>query len=304
MYEEENQLTAVTPEQRDAYFASQGQGGPSEPVPSSDAPAPGPAPAQGGALTIPGDTTGVLSAFGERANATEARAAQLESAFNAASEQARRELLGKQALAFAKENNLPLTDKRVVEMAGKGTINPVEKGLSFLSGIIGLPLGILGKAMGENIDVTAPFKPEQTAMKNAREAIASLDMERATALSKLEDIRTRNRIGMLDALGPTLKDLNKANQPMKFGTAQERMRAQFAQEIFGVEDNDPRIPDLMYRPEVDRRILTWATEYSKATVSGGQVARNENPTPRAPSTAAPKYEYKVEGGKVFRRRVN
>lgn len=266
----DQEFNPITPEQNQRLLAEQGV--PAAP-PAQSAPAP--------VLATGPNDAGVLAAFMQKSLESDKTYGNLEQKLNQAAAIERQNLLGKEAIAYAQQNNLPLDDPRVTAMAGAGTINPVEKGLSFLSGVVGLPFNFLRKAVGgQDVSFTDAFKPEQTAMKNARQAIAALDVERATALSKIEDLRQRNRVGIMDALGPTLRDLNKANQPPKLGTLEERMRLMIAQDIFpNLSEQDIVSNGLLNDPRVNQAYLTYLQEKSNATTTGGQKARIDNPLP-------------------------
>jgi soluble lytic murein transglycosylase-like protein len=113
-------------------------------------------------------------------------------------------LLGPEAAQFAQQNNLAFSDPRVLEMAAKRNVNPLQKGLSILQGIIGTPLGIIGNALGENIDYTSAFTPEKTYRTRAQMAIAALDEAGLKAKAEIAGMRQDTRQSIFTAIQPAV----------------------------------------------------------------------------------------------------
>lgn len=113
-------------------------------------------------------------------------------------------LLGADAANFARENNLALNDKRVLDFAADRNVSPLQKGLSILQGIIGTPFGIIGNALGENIDYTSAFRPEQTYKTRAQAAIAALDAAGIEAKSEIAGMRQDARQSIFTAIQPAV----------------------------------------------------------------------------------------------------
>jgi len=126
-------------------------------------------------------------------------------------------LLGPEAAQFAQQNNLAFNDPRVLEMAAKRNVNPLQKGLSILQGIIGTPLGIIGNALGENIDYTAAFTPEKTYRTRAQMAIAALDEAGLKAKAEIAGMRQDTRQSIFTAVSPAVR--------VKYETAGEQQKA-------------------------------------------------------------------------------
>jgi hypothetical protein len=120
-------------------------------------------------------------------------------------------LLGPEAAQFAQQNNLAFNDPRVLEMAGKKNVNPLQKGLSILQGIIGTPLGIIGNALGENIDYTAAFTPEKTYRTRAQAAIAALDAQGLEAKKEIAGMRQDTRQSIFSAVAPAVQSAYNLN---------------------------------------------------------------------------------------------
>lgn len=120
-------------------------------------------------------------------------------------------LLGPEAAQFAQQNNLAFNDPRVLEMAAKKNVNPLQKGLSILQGIIGTPLGIIGNALGENIDYTAAFTPEKTYRTRAQAAIAALDAQGLEAKKEIAGMRQDTRQSIFTAIAPAVQSAYNLN---------------------------------------------------------------------------------------------
>lgn len=120
-------------------------------------------------------------------------------------------LLGPEAAQFAQQNGLAFNDQRVLQMAGKKNVNPLQKGLSILQGIIGTPFGILGNALGENIDYTSAFTPEKTYRTRAQQAIAMLDEQGLKAKAEIAGMRQDTRQSIFTAMGHAVKSAYDVN---------------------------------------------------------------------------------------------
>ncbi len=114
-------------------------------------------------------------------------------------------LVGPQAAAFARENNLALNDPRVLDMAADRNVSPLQKGLSILQGIIGTPFGILGNALGENIDYTSAFRPEQTYKTRAQQALAAFEADGIAAKKEIAELRQDARQSIFTAVQPAVQ---------------------------------------------------------------------------------------------------
>lgn len=115
-------------------------------------------------------------------------------------------VIGSEAAAFARENNLPLQSKEVLDFAAKRNVGTLKKGLSFLQGIVGLPFGILGNALGENLDYTSAFTPEKSFKTRAQAAISDLDAVGITAKKEIAGMRQDVRKSIFDAVQPAVKE--------------------------------------------------------------------------------------------------
>jgi hypothetical protein len=115
-------------------------------------------------------------------------------------------VIGPEAEAFARANNLPLQSKEVMDFAAKRNVGTLKKGLSFLQGIVGLPFGILGNALGENIDYTSAFTPEKSFKTRAQAAISDLDAVGIKAKTEIAGMRQDVRKSIFDAVQPAVKE--------------------------------------------------------------------------------------------------
>lgn len=114
-------------------------------------------------------------------------------------------VLGNEAVAFAKQNNLPLNDPRVAAFAADKNVGGLQKGLSFLQGIVGLPIGMLrNAALGENNDLTAAFRPERSYATRAQAAIAALDAQGLAAKKEIAEMRQDVRQSIFTAVQPAV----------------------------------------------------------------------------------------------------
>jgi len=114
-------------------------------------------------------------------------------------------VLGNEAVAFAKQNNLPLNDPRVAAFAADKNVGGLQKGLSFLQGIVGLPIGLLrNAALGENNDLTAAFRPERSYATRAQAAIAALDAQGLAAKKDIAEMRQDVRQSIFTAIQPAV----------------------------------------------------------------------------------------------------
>lgn len=120
-------------------------------------------------------------------------------------------LIGPEAAQFAQQNNLAYNDPRVLEMAAKKNVNPLQKGLSILQGIVGAPLGIIGNALGENIDYTSAFTPEKTYRTRAQAAIAALDEQGLKAKAEIAGMRQDTRQSIFTAISPAVQSAYNLN---------------------------------------------------------------------------------------------
>lgn len=170
-----------------------------------------------------GDLTGVL---GQVTGAVEGAAPMNESKMltdmvdaNVKARQAG--LLGPEAAQFAQQNNLALNDPRVLALAADNNVKPLQKGLSFLQGAIGLPFGLLrNAALGENNDLTAAFTPEKTYRSRAQAAIAALDTAGLQAKKEIAEMRQDTRQSLISAIQPviTARSQMMENSQLDVGT--------------------------------------------------------------------------------------
>lgn len=73
----------------------------------------------------------------------------------------------------------------------KAASNPLNVAGSILGGVIGLPINFLRNALGgENNDLTAPFRPKQTAEGRYQATLAAIGDQRAKFEENLQQIRT------------------------------------------------------------------------------------------------------------------
>lgn len=120
---------------------------------------------------------------------------------NVAAKQA--SVLGPEAVAFARQNNYALNDPRVAAFAADKNVGAFQKGLSFLQGIVGLPIGLLrNAALGENNDLTAAFRPERSYQTRAQAAIAALDAQGLAAKKDIAEMRQDTRQSIFTAIQP------------------------------------------------------------------------------------------------------
>lgn len=179
-------------------------------------------------------------------------------------------LLGPDAAQFAQQNNLAFNDPRVLALAADKNVKPLQKGLSFLQGAIGLPFGLLrNAALGENNDLTAAFTPEKTFRSRAQAAIAALDTMGITAKTEIAGMRQDTRQSLASIFTPVLtqRATQQTNSMLDVGTDP----ANKAIVDYAIRNNfvdSQGNPDLS-NPIMQKAALDIKQQYSLAEGAGG-----------------------------------
>jgi hypothetical protein len=179
-------------------------------------------------------------------------------------------LLGPDAAQFAQQNNLAFNDPRVLALAADKNVKPLQKGLSFLQGAIGLPFGLLrNAALGENNDLTAAFTPEKTFRSRAQAAIAALDTMGITAKTEIAGMRRDTRQSLASIISPVLtqRATQQTNSMLDVGTDP----ANKAIVDYAIKNNfvdSQGNPDLS-NPIMQKAALDIKRQYSLAEGAGG-----------------------------------